>query len=204
MTQTSTPFIRFSLVALVGTIGAFLTSTPVYAHHPLEGMEPEAFNAIQGLISGLAHPVLGLDHLLFLFSIGLVGNLFIKKWIPLLLLSGFLGTLLSLVLPVVFPAVEVLMGLSLLVSVLVSLGLINPEVMIPFIASHGYVLGQSIIGAEPTPMAAYLAGLLISQLIIIIGGVILFKKLAKYKPIFLAIIAGAGIIFTYGTVVSLV
>jgi len=59
---------RFGLLAALLPLAA----APALAHHPMEsmGLEP---TALTGLISGLAHPVLGPDHLLFLLVLGLVG-----------------------------------------------------------------------------------------------------------------------------------
>ena len=98
--------IKYFFVAIVGLI----ICVPAKAHHPFEGREPELLNSIEGILSGLAHPILGFDHLLFLLSIGLVGTLSIRRWIPVLLFSGLLGTLLSWAFPLVTPGLEMAMG----------------------------------------------------------------------------------------------
>ena len=193
-----------SNLAIAGFISTFLTFIPAHAHHPFEGRVPESFTLIEGLISGLVHPIIGPDHFLFLLSIGLLGTLSISRWIPLLLISGFAGTLCSLFFPIAFPQVEVIIGLSLFGSALAARGLINPVIMLPLIASHGYVLGQPMIGADPTPLMAYMSGLLISQVIVILCGFILLCRTIQYKNILLGGIFGAGIVFTYGAIVSLV
>ena len=36
---------------------------------------------------------------------------------------------------------------------------INPLVLLPLITLHGYIFGQPMIGAEPTPLVFYLIGL---------------------------------------------
>jgi urease accessory protein len=36
-------------------------------------------------------------------------------------------------------------------------------VLLPLFALHGYLLGGTIIGAEPTPLVAYFLGLLLGQ-----------------------------------------
>ena len=46
---------------------------PAFAHHPFAMPEAGNLNALQGLISGVGHPLLGPDHLLFLLAIGFVG-----------------------------------------------------------------------------------------------------------------------------------
>jgi hypothetical protein len=48
---------------------ALFLASPALAHHPLGGEAPQT--VAHGLISGLAHPVIGLDHLAFIVLIGL-------------------------------------------------------------------------------------------------------------------------------------
>ena len=180
----------------------FLLAFPSLAHHPWEG-EIKTFGFSQGLLSGLAHPILGVDHLLFLLSIGLVGGLCSKQWVPLLLLCGTLGSFLSQITPSV-NGQEVLMGLSLVASALVSLGHLRSVWMIPLITSHGYVLGQTMIGAEPAPLAAYLIGLLIAETFIVLLGIMTFKNCLRYKRVFAIALMSLGIVFTYGSFVALV
>ena len=95
----------------------------------MEGREPETFNSLEGLLSGFAHPILGIDHLLFLLSIGLLGTLIFKRWVPLLLVSGLLGTVCSVVIPSVIPGLEISIGISLIIATLVAIGLIKPLIM---------------------------------------------------------------------------
>ena len=45
----------------------------VFAHHPLNGVMMENFN--DGFLSGIGHPILGLDHLTFIIGIGLISYL---------------------------------------------------------------------------------------------------------------------------------
>ena len=54
--------VKVSLLAVFGVIGMFWAGSPVFAHHPLDGKAVETFNSIEGLVSGLAHQVLGVDH----------------------------------------------------------------------------------------------------------------------------------------------
>jgi len=46
---------------------------------------------------------------------------------------------------------------------------------------HGYAYGESIIGAEMTPLASYLIGFAAIQYMIIAGGTIGLEKLANYS-----------------------
>ena len=59
-------------MALAATSIAGLSPTFALAHHGIDGRTPTTF--AEGLISGLAHPVLGLDHLVFLLAAGLAAG----------------------------------------------------------------------------------------------------------------------------------
>lgn len=64
------PALRIGVLGLVITTGLLLASTPALAHHPFGGQTPT--NAIQGFLSGMGHPVIGLDHLAFVITAGLL------------------------------------------------------------------------------------------------------------------------------------
>ncbi len=50
---------------------------------------------MNGLLSGLAHPLLGPDHLLFLLALSLVGLGQRSRWMLALLATGLAGSLLG-------------------------------------------------------------------------------------------------------------
>ncbi len=202
LTKTSSTGIKLSLISVIGMVVTLLSSIPAKAHHPFDLKAIETFSSIEGLLSGLVHPITGLDHFLFLLSIGLIGTLSFKRWVPILLFFGFLGSLFSYALPILIPGVEILMGLTLLGSALVSIKKINPLIMIPLITCHGYVLGQSMLGSEPTPLIAYLIGLLISEAIVIYTGIILFHRFSQYKNMFALCLVMTGIVMTFGLVLA--
>ena len=147
-------------------------ASPAFAHHPFEGVEASQLAPIQGLISGLGHPLLGPDHLLFLVALTFLGLKRPLRWVLPLLAVGLGGSLMSQLLPLtpsLSAIAEVGVALSLAVEGLIGLGVIPSVVLFPLIALHGYLLGSMVVGAEPTPLLAYGAGLLISQ-----GAVLLF------------------------------
>jgi len=148
------------LMPVAGAL-ALLVAGPALAHHPMEGMQlvPSAFT---GLISGLAHPLLGPDHLLFLVALALVGLQRSGRWMITLLAVGLAGSALGLIWPGL-PAAELLVSLTLVVEGLVVLGRLPQGLLLPAFALHGYVLSGSVIGWESTPIATYLLGLLLSQ-----------------------------------------
>ena len=140
---------------------ALLVAAPALAHHPMQSMDLEP-TALTGLFSGLAHPLLGPDHLLFLIALALVGVQRSGRWMLGLLAVGLACTALGLALPGL-PAAELLVSLTLVVEGLVVAGRLPQSLLVPAFALHGYVLSSTVIGWETTPIATYLLGLLLSQ-----------------------------------------
>ena len=79
----------------VGVI-LLLSATPALAHHPMGGKSPQNF--IQGFLSGMGHPIVGIDHLAFVVAVGLLAFLLKKgMWIPLsFILASMTGTVIHL------------------------------------------------------------------------------------------------------------
>lgn len=148
------------LMPVAGAL-ALLMAGPALAHHPMEAMHLVP-NAFTGLLSGLAHPLLGPDHLLFLVALALVGLQRSGRWMLTLLAVGLSGTALGLVWPGL-PAAELLVSLTLVVEGLVVLRRLPQMLLLPAFALHGYVLSSTVFGWESTPIATYLLGLLLSQ-----------------------------------------
>src|SRR5260370_4808082 len=59
---------RTALVAVL-----FLITTSAFAHHVMGGEIPSTF--IEGLLSGIGHPIIGPDHLAFLLAIGVAAGI---------------------------------------------------------------------------------------------------------------------------------
>ena len=137
----------------------------VLAHHPF-GMEEISLSPLQGFLSGVGHPLLGPDHVLFLVALMLVGWDQPRRWIPTLLAVGLLGSALAQIVTIpealVVPT-EALVSLSLVVEGLVILGTLSTGWLYPAFALHGVMLGGTIVGAEPTPLLAYFIGLFVAQ-----------------------------------------
>ena len=72
---------------LTGTIAALAaTATPALAHHPLGGETPSTL--VHGLLSGIGHPVIGLDHLAFVIAVGIAATFTAR---PLLMPLAFVA-----------------------------------------------------------------------------------------------------------------
>lgn len=172
---------RLSKAVLVGSSALLglsflptILAAPALAHHPLGGHLPG--NAIEGFFSGLAHPVLGPDHFLFVLAIGTLAATRSRGWLlPVVFVAtSFVGSLLHLA-EVNLPLLELMISGSLLLSggllarsqraalgLMVGLGAIAG-------LFHGYAYAEAIFGAEMTPLTAYLAGLATVQLTVALG-----------------------------------
>lgn len=135
---------------------------PASAHHLMELFQQSQITPLAGLLSGLGHPLLGPDHLLFLLALGLVGLRQSGRWMLGLLATGLSASGLGLLLPGL-PGAEVLVALSLVLVGLVLCDRLPRWSLLPAFALHGYVLSSTVIGWENTPIATYLLGLLLSQ-----------------------------------------
>ena len=182
-----------ALAALLASAGA------ASAHHVMDGGLPSTFS--QGLLSGLGHPVIGPDHLAFLIAVGIA--------------VGVGG--LSLALPIVFVAASAigvalhvygvdLPGTELIVAASVVLAgfLIARGRELPLAAwaalfglaglAHGYAYGESIFGAEPTPLLTYLAGLVVVQSALTVGVAVLTRRSGTEVSALAPRLVGAAIV----------
>jgi urease accessory protein len=180
MTAPILPKTRFLALTLAGLLAA----TPALAHHPMGGMTPATF--MQGLLSGLGHPVIGLDHLAALIGVGLVASRFARGltlpafWI--VAMAAGVGLHLA---SFDLPYAELLVALSVVViGIAATVRTTLPYAAIAALfaiggAVHGYALGESIVGAESTPLVAYLAGLVVVQTALTAGIAFAARSLAK-------------------------
>lgn len=182
-----------------------LLAAPASAHHVMDltGMKP---GVLTGLLSGLAHPILGPDHLLFLLAIGLVGIVQPFRWVLALLGCGLVGNGLGLALPG-FPWIEPLVALSVALTGLVLARRLPPAVLVPTFLLHGYALSGAVLGWEPAPIGFYLAGLLVSQallLLVALTAVRRWRQNASSAAVSLTagLLMGIGLAFTWSAVVA--
>jgi len=156
---------RAGLVAAPLLLSASLAA-PASAHHPFGMGDSTGLTAWQGLLSGIGHPLLGPDHLLFLLAIAFIGLRRPMAWVIPLLAVGLGGSALSQFIPLsdaIAPWAEALVSLSLVAEGLIALTLLPAQWLLPLIGLHGFLLGSTIVGAEPTPLITYFLGLLIGQ-----------------------------------------
>jgi urease accessory protein len=145
-----------------------MITQPAWAHHPMDGKLPQTF--LQGLLSGFGHPVIGVDHLAAIVGVGILAALAGRSAAVVLAFSVSVIAGVGLHLSGVdLPASELFVGLTtLLIGALVILrqSMSAGRALLLFALAglvHGYALGESIVGAEASPLVAYLLGLLIMQ-----------------------------------------
>jgi urease accessory protein len=183
-----------------------LLAAPASAHHAMGALGLAEATPLTGLISGLAHPVLGPDHLLFLVALGLVGLQRRGAWMLALLAVGLGASALGLVLPGL-PGSELLVALSLVAAALVLLQRLPALVLLPAFALHGYVLSASVLGWESTPIAFYFLGLLLSQSLLLAGSLCLVRRWASHLStanlrLVAGLLMGVGAAFAWTSLVA--
>lgn len=157
----------WTVVSLIG-LSWLATTLPAIAHHPFGSEAPSNF--VEGFLSGLGHPVIGLDHFIFVVAIGLIAakqtrGIFV---VAAFLLTAMLGTSFHLA-AVDLPALEVAIAASVVAfgAMLLLEKNLNWLVVLGLGAIaglfHGYAYGEAVIGAEMTPILAYLAGFTLIQ-----------------------------------------
>lgn len=170
---------------LTGLFGLVFVSNSAFAHHPMGGTTPS--NLLEGLVSGLAHPIIGLDHFIFVAAVGIAAVLAGKRvLLPVLfVVATLLGAglhLQSIGLPV---AETMIAGSVALVGWMILSGKkISASVYGAVFAAaglfHGFAYAEAIFGAEATPLIAYLAGFgFIQTCVALLAGYIIVDMFGK-------------------------
>jgi urease accessory protein len=177
-----------------------LLAEPAAAHHVMGGRMPATFG--EGFLSGLGHPILGLDHLAAIVAVGCIAA---SQPRGAMLVIGFVMAMMAgtaaHVGEATIPASEILVALSVIVlgSVMLLRSLSSAMALALFALAgffHGYALGESIAGAEPTPLYAYLGGLAIIQSAIALAAMAIVRGWSArpaFEPARLRLV-GAGIV----------
>ena len=193
-----------------------LSVAPAFAHHMEGGNLPGSFTA--GLLSGLGHPIIGLDHFAFMVGVG-IACAFLPRGI-IAILAFVTATIAGCALHlqgVALPEAEILVAASVLI---VGAVLMSGRRLPPFAAAlafalaglfHGYAYGEGIFGAERTPLAAYLIGFAAIQFAVASAAMLATRAMASERrasavPARLAgaVIAGIGLTFLVQNVETIV
>lgn len=185
------------------------------AHHAMGGEVPQTF--AQGLLSGIGHPIIGIDHFAFVVAVGVAAVLAGKLWAltAAFVIGAFAGCLVHLA-GFTLPMAELVIAASVLLlgAIIAS----NREVSAMALGTlfvgaglfHGWAYGESIFGAEQTPLIAYLAGFTLIQLAIaIVAGLVglwMLQDRVKSRTnvrIAGAVVAGIGLALFVGHIEGL-
>jgi len=165
---------------------------------------PQTF--VQGLLSGLGHPLIGVDHAAFIIASGFFLALMEGGMVGVLVLIG--GTLAGAALHLMgidIPAGEI--GVALSVVLIGALVMARRRIELTWLALglavagvlHGHAYAESIFGAEATPLGAYLLGFSLIQFAVAAAAFWFHRRLiaareAWVKPVSVGLGAAVGAI----------
>ncbi len=171
----------------LAAIATLMLATPAMAHHPFGGEAPK--NVFQGLLSGVGHPIIGLDHFAFVIAVGLLAAV-LRRGIAVpmsFLLAALAGTGLHFA-GLDLPAPELVISASVLLFGI--LAVVHRRLNMMAVTAltalagifHGYAYGEAIIGAEPMPIVAYLVGFTVIQGAIAYATYLLSQRALNQSP----------------------
>lgn len=199
-------------VPLFVGVAVLLTAAPALAHHPMGGATPETF--FHGLLSGIGHPIIGIDHLAFVVAVGLVSAFTrVRLAPPAAFVAATVGGCALIVAGIGLPATElvitasvVLLGVAAMLGRSISIGALVAVVAVAGLF-HGWAYGEAIVGAETAPLAAYLIGFAIVQFTIaagvawVVSSVLRYSEASAVQPRLAgAVVAGIGVALFVETV----
>jgi urease accessory protein len=186
-------------IGIAVIIASIFLAEPASAHHMMGGRMPATF--MEGLLSGFGHPVIGIDHFAAVVAVGCLAAA--HRAGPALAIAFVLAMVAGVAVHLhgtTVPAAELLVALSVIVLGVVLLrvpqlpvsGALGLFVLVGL--THGYALGESIYGAERTPLTAYLIGLAVIQSAIALAAMTIARGVTRLsgEPSTLRLI-GAGI-----------
>lgn len=176
---------RATTLAL-GAILLFIFAAPAIAHHAVSGLARGSFE--QALLSGIGHPLLGLNHLIFVLAMGaaaafagvlVAGSL---AAIAAMLLACFLTGL-----PIGLPVQEMLVGFAIvsLCVIVASQRRLSRLLLAGLFAGFGLLYGAGFgativaLGGDAAieAFAGYLLGLCVTQTVLALGSGLVARRL---------------------------
>jgi len=164
-------------------IWVVLSEQPAVAHHVMGGKLPATLT--DGLLSGLGHPLIGIDHFAAVIAVGLLAAM--HRIGAALVIGYVLAQVAGAALHVRgtnVPAAELLVALSVMALgavLIVRRTMPVVVILVLFLLAgllHGYALGESIVGAERTPLTAYFAGFAAIQIAVALTAMMFARRLA--------------------------
>jgi urease accessory protein len=186
-----------------------------WAHHFMDDQLPQTF--AQGLLSGLGHPLIGVDHAAFVVAAGfLLAPIRGGLWgVLALILGSLVGAALHLA-GVGLPAAEAAVALPVILAG--GLVMCARRIALTWMAAglalagllHGHAYAESIFGAEPAPLLAYLAGFSLIQFGVAAAALLTHRRLMstggsrvrRLSGALGAVVGAIGVLFLAGNVVA--
>jgi urease accessory protein len=152
----------------LGLIAWGLGATDASAHHVMGGRMPATF--VEGILSGIGHPIIGLDHFAAVVAVGCLAALHpAAVALVLAFVVAMMGGVALHLQGATLPSAEILVALTVIAlgALMLRRSKMSTTAALALFALvgvvHGYALGESIYGAETTPLYAYLLGLAVVQ-----------------------------------------
>jgi urease accessory protein len=183
--------------ALLAAPFSFIAA-PASAHHVMGGKLPSTL--LEGLLSGLGHPVIGPEHLGFLIAVAVVvGACGLSLALPAVFVAAMAAGVALQAGGIGFPATEIMVALStLLAGFLIATGRAIPAAAWAALFAiagffHGDAFGAAIYGAEPSPLGAYLVGLVVVQSVLTVGIALAVRQMGERASDLMPRLAGAAV-----------
>ena len=184
-----------------------ITLSSAFAHHPLGGEVPQTM--LHGFLSGVGHPVIGFDHLAFVVGVGLIAAFHRSKLaMPAAFVGGTMAGTMLTVSAFTLPFAEIVITASVVAAGIVAMrGKVTDlrfAAVLTVVAGlfHGWAYGAAVVGAETTPILAYLAGFGLVQMAIAGGVALAVARIwriidaeALQPRLAGAVVAGVGLAF---------
>ena len=194
---------RLALLLPLIPTSLLILAPAAQAHHLMDLLHLQP-TPLTGLLSGLAHPVLGPDHLVFLLALSLVGLGHRSAWMLALLLTGLAGSLLGLVVPGL-PGTEALVSATLMLEALVLLAQWPVGLLLPAFGLHGYALSSAVLGWTQGPLVTYLVGLFLGEGLLLLALTVLRRLAAPggegLRRLLAGVLIGCGAAWTWSALV---
>jgi urease accessory protein len=160
-----------------------LSAGNAFAHHVMGGRTPATFG--EGMLSGLGHPIIGLDHFAAVVAVGCIAAMHAAgASLVVAFIVAMMAGVALLLNGATVPAAEILVALSVIALGVLMLSRRQMSVAAALLLFalvglvHGYALGESIFGAEQSPLYAYLLGLAVIQSAIALVAMAITRRLA--------------------------
>jgi len=194
-----------ALLGLISTSLLVLFSNQVHAHHLTVQLNLQPSPSL-GLLTGLLHPLIDPDHLLFLLALSLVGLRQPLPWLVALLAVATAGSMVGLCLQD-SPDWLATISFTLVIEALVLLKWLPRAFLLPAFALHGCLLSSSVVGWSNVSISAFIIGLMFSQAGMLFISLTLLSRLsanlAEWVKQLLAIgLLACGLVWTYASLVT--